>query len=38
MAARAGRPIGFVQFLKVGLPATAMSLVLATAYIAIRYL
>jgi Na+/H+ antiporter NhaD/arsenite permease-like protein len=38
MAGRAGRPIGFVQFLKVGLPATAMSLLLATAYIAIRYL
>ena len=38
MAARAGQPIGFLQFLKVGLPATALSLVLATAYIAIRYL
>jgi Na+/H+ antiporter NhaD/arsenite permease-like protein len=38
MAQRAGSPIGFVQFLKVGLPATALSLVLATAYIAIRYL
>ena len=38
MAARAGSPIGFVQFLKVGLPATALSLVLATAYVAIRYL
>jgi len=38
MAARAGSPIGFMAFLKVGLPATALSLVLATAYIAIRYL
>jgi len=38
IAGRAGRPIGFLQFLKVGLPATAASLVLATAYIAIRYL
>jgi Na+/H+ antiporter NhaD/arsenite permease-like protein len=38
MSARAGRPIGFVQFLKVGLPATAASLVLATVYVAIRYL
>jgi Na+/H+ antiporter NhaD/arsenite permease-like protein len=38
MARRAGRPIGFVQFLKVGLTATAASLVLATAYIVIRYL
>jgi Na+/H+ antiporter NhaD/arsenite permease-like protein len=38
MAARAGHPIGFLQFLKVGLPATAVSLALATAYIGIRYL
>jgi Na+/H+ antiporter NhaD/arsenite permease-like protein len=38
MAARAGRPIGFVEFLKVGLPATLLSLVIATAYIALRYL
>jgi Na+/H+ antiporter NhaD/arsenite permease-like protein len=38
MAARAGQPIGFVQFLKVGVPATALSLLMATAYVAIRYL
>ena len=38
MASRAGNPIGFIVFLKVGLPATAISLVLATIYIAIRYL
>jgi Na+/H+ antiporter NhaD/arsenite permease-like protein len=38
MAQRAGTPIGFVEFLKVGLPATALSLALATAYVAIRYL
>jgi Na+/H+ antiporter NhaD/arsenite permease-like protein len=38
MAARAGRPIGFVPFLKAGLPATLISMLLATAYIAIRYL
>jgi Na+/H+ antiporter NhaD/arsenite permease-like protein len=38
MAARAGRPIGFMTFLKIGLPVTAVSLVLATAYIAVRYL
>jgi Na+/H+ antiporter NhaD/arsenite permease-like protein len=38
MAARAGRPIGFLQFLKIGLPATVVSLALATAYIGIRYL
>ena len=38
MAARSGRPITFVQFLRVGIPATLLSLVIATAYIAIRYL
>jgi Na+/H+ antiporter NhaD/arsenite permease-like protein len=38
MASRAGRPIGFVQFLRVGLPATLLSLLLATAYVGIRYL
>lgn len=37
MAERAGTPIGFVGFLKVGLPATALSLVLATGYILLRY-
>ena len=29
MAARAGTPIGFTTFLKIGIPATAVSLVLA---------
>ena len=38
MAERAGRPIGFVPFLKVGIPATALSLLLATGYVALRYL
>ncbi len=38
MAARAGKPIGFVQFLTAGLPATLISMALATGYIAIRYL
>ena len=38
MAERAGRPIGFVQFLKVGVPVTALSIAIATAYIALRYL
>ncbi len=37
MAERAGTPIGFVAFLRVGLPATILSVALATAYIAIRY-
>ena len=34
---RAGRPIGFVAFLKVGLPVTLVSMVLATAYVLLRY-
>jgi Na+/H+ antiporter NhaD/arsenite permease-like protein len=38
MASRAGHPIGFIPFLKAGLPVTAVSLVLATAYIGVRYL
>jgi Na+/H+ antiporter NhaD/arsenite permease-like protein len=38
MASRAGRPIGFLTFLKAGLPATVISMVLATGYIAVRYL
>jgi Na+/H+ antiporter NhaD/arsenite permease-like protein len=38
MAARAGRPIGFVYFLRVGVPVTFVSMIMATAYIAVRYL
>jgi Na+/H+ antiporter NhaD/arsenite permease-like protein len=38
MSARAGRPIGFMTFLKVGVPATLLSMILATAYIGLRYL
>jgi Na+/H+ antiporter NhaD/arsenite permease-like protein len=38
MAARSGRPIGFVEFLRIGLPVTFVSMLIATAYIAIRYL
>ena len=38
MAARAGRPIGFVEFMRVGVPVTLVSMLLATAYIAVRYL
>ncbi len=37
LAERAGTPIGFVGFLKVGIPATIVSLALATAYIVVRY-
>ena len=38
MAERAGRPIGFMTFLKIGVPSTLVSMVLATGYIAVRYL
>ncbi len=35
---RAGRPIGFVAFLRIGVPVTVVSLVLASAYVSIRYI
>ncbi len=38
MASRAGRPIGFMTFLRIGLPVTLASMLLATLYIAVRYL
>jgi Na+/H+ antiporter NhaD/arsenite permease-like protein len=38
IAARAGNPITFMMFLRVGLPVTLISLVIATAYIAVRYI
>lgn len=38
MAERAGTPIGFVAFLRVGLPVTLISIALASAYIWIRYI
>jgi Na+/H+ antiporter NhaD/arsenite permease-like protein len=38
LTARAGRPIGFVQFMKVGVPATLVSLALATVYLTLRYI
>jgi Na+/H+ antiporter NhaD/arsenite permease-like protein len=37
MAARAGHPIGFLYFLRYGIPVTVVSLVLATAYVMLRY-
>ncbi len=37
LAEKAGRPIGFMTFLRVGLPATLLSVALAGAYILIRY-
>ena len=38
LAERAGRPIGFVPFLKIGLPVTLLTLVIATGYITGRYI
>ncbi|HEU4723543.1 MAG TPA: hypothetical protein VFS59_19470, partial [Gemmatimonadaceae bacterium] len=37
MAARAGHPIGFLTFMKYGLPVTLGSLALATLYVMVRY-
>ncbi|WP_354701726.1 putative transporter [Paraconexibacter sp. AEG42_29] len=37
LSERAGRRIGFVEFLKVGIPVTFVSLLIATAYITLRY-
>jgi Na+/H+ antiporter NhaD/arsenite permease-like protein len=37
MADRAGQPIGFWQFFKVGFPVTVASTILATAYVLLRY-
>ncbi len=38
LAQRAGHPISFLGFLSVGLPVTLVSMLLATGYIAVRYL
>ncbi|MEJ7876174.1 MAG: ArsB/NhaD family transporter [Solirubrobacterales bacterium] len=35
---RAGKPIGFVAFMKVGVPVTVVSLLMASAYVSIRYI
>jgi Na+/H+ antiporter NhaD/arsenite permease-like protein len=35
---RAGRPMGFFAFLRVGLPVTVLSLLLATGYVTLRYI
>jgi Na+/H+ antiporter NhaD/arsenite permease-like protein len=37
MAARAGQPIGFIYFLRLGVPATLLSMTIATGYILLRY-
>jgi Na+/H+ antiporter NhaD/arsenite permease-like protein len=38
LAQRAGEPISFLGFLRIGLPVTVLSLLIATGYIAVRYL
>ena len=37
MAAKAGTPIGFMTFLRYGIPVTVVSLVLSTGYVLVRY-
>jgi Na+/H+ antiporter NhaD/arsenite permease-like protein len=37
MAARSGAPIGFVTFLKIGIPVTIVSLFIASGYVLLRY-
>jgi len=37
LSERAGHPIGFVGFLRVGIPVTVVSLLIATAYVLLRY-
>jgi Na+/H+ antiporter NhaD/arsenite permease-like protein len=38
LAERAGTPIGFMTFLRIGLPVTLISIALAAAYISVRYI
>jgi Na+/H+ antiporter NhaD/arsenite permease-like protein len=38
MASRSGQPIGFLRFLKVGVPVTLLSMVCVTAYLYLRYI
>jgi len=38
MAQRSGQPIGFLQFAKIGVPVVMLTMLMASAYIAIRYL
>ena len=35
---RAGRPIGFVAFMRIGVPVTVISMILASAYVFVRYI
>ena len=38
LASRAGQPIGFLYFMRIGVATTVVSMVLVTAYITLRYL
>ena len=38
LAERAGRPIGFMAFMKIGFPVTILTLLIASGYIALRYI
>jgi len=38
LAERAGTPIGFMTFLRIGLPVTFLSIALASGYVALRYI
>ena len=38
MARARGRPIGFLYFVRIGVPVTFVSMIVATAYITVRYL
>jgi Na+/H+ antiporter NhaD/arsenite permease-like protein len=38
LAERAGKPIGFMTFLRIGVPVTLISIALASSYVAIRYI
>jgi Na+/H+ antiporter NhaD/arsenite permease-like protein len=35
---RAGQPIGFVAFMRIGIPVTLISMILASAYVTVRYI
>ena len=38
LSERSGRPIGFIAFLRIGVPVTVISIALATIYVITRYM
>jgi Na+/H+ antiporter NhaD/arsenite permease-like protein len=38
LAERSGQPIGFITFLRIGIPVTAISIALASLYVTVRYI